>query len=380
MQYIIFYMANIFLKDPFKHQMDAVVACHNTDMDKFAYLMEMGTGKTLTALVDLFLLNQRDMVDYAVVLAPKSVYRNWMKEINTFISSDYDYKVNTWDPSLKDPYTKEHLGTDIFFLNALKYKLHIFLMNIEALSTPKGTKYLGHMMGRRSGEKTMMIVDESTTIKTHNAKRTKTLLKLSENIGYKGGNMANIIDFDDLKKDSGDLKNLQDSELQKLSSNIQKQLDYDIQIEELEETLKELKRERAILSEDTIPQQMQELGISDTTMADGSRVTIKEGFHCRIPKDKIEEAHTYLRENELGDIIKNQVVTSFGTGEDNMAGDLAGHIQDQYGITPDVKESVHPSTLKATLKKRHEEGLSDPDDLFGIFIRPETKITKGKKQ
>ena len=86
--------------------------------------------------------------------------------------------------------------------------------------------------------------------------------------------MANIIDFDDLKKDSGDLKNLQDSELQKLSSNIQKQLDYDIQIEELEETLKELKRERAILSEDTIPQQMQELGISDTTMADGSRVTM----------------------------------------------------------------------------------------------------------
>ncbi len=119
-------MANIFLKDPFKHQMDAVAACHNTDMDKFAYLMEMGTGKTLTALVDLVLLNQRDMVDYAVVLAPKSVYRNWMKEINTFLSGEFDYKVNTWDPSLVDPYTKEYLGTDAFFLKALKHKLHIF--------------------------------------------------------------------------------------------------------------------------------------------------------------------------------------------------------------------------------------------------------------
>ena len=151
-------------------------------------------------------------------------------------------------------------------------------------------------------------------------------------------------------------------------------------IEELEETIKEFKRERAIVSEETIPQQMQELGISDTTMADGSKITIKEGFHCRIPKDKIEEAHAYLRQEDLGDIIKNQVSTSFGTGEDNMAGDLAGYIQENYGITPDVKESVHPSTLKATLKKRHEEGLSDPDDLFGIFIRPETKITKGKKQ
>ena len=182
--------------------------------------------------------------------------------------------------------------------------------------------------------------------------------------------MAEVIDFEDLKKDSGDLKKLEDSELQKLSNNIQKLLDLDKTIEELEETIKEFKRERAIVSEETIPQQMQELGISDTTMADGSKITIKEGFHCRIPKDKIEEAHAYLRREDLGDIIKNQVSTSFGTGEDNMAGDLAGYIQENYGITPDVKESVHPSTLKATLKKRHEEGLSDPDDLFGIFIPP----------
>ena len=72
--------------------------------------------------------------------------------------------------------------------------------------------------------------------------------------------MAEVIDFEDLKKDSGDLKNLEDSELQKLSNNIQKQLDLDKTIEELEETIKEFKRERAILSEEIIPQQMQELG------------------------------------------------------------------------------------------------------------------------
>ena len=192
--------------------------------------------------------------------------------------------------------------------------------------------------------------------------------------------MAEVIDFEDLKKDSGDLKKLEDTELQKLSNNIQKLLDLDKTIEELEETIKEYKRERAIVSEETIPQQMQELGISDTTMADGSKITIKEGFHCRIPKDKIEEAHAYLRQEDLGDIIKNQVSTSFAGALQISAGDLAGYIQENYGITPDVKESVHPSTLKATLKKRHEEGLSDPDDLFGIYIRPETKITKGKKQ
>ena len=192
--------------------------------------------------------------------------------------------------------------------------------------------------------------------------------------------MANVIDFDDLKQDAGDLKNLQDDDLSGLSKLIQRQMQLDTMIEDMEQSTKELKKERDILSQETIPTKMQELGINETTMKDGSKITVKEGFHCRIPKDKIEEAHAYLRQEDLGDIIKNTVSTSFGTGEDNMAGDLAGYIQENYGITPDVKESVHPSTLKATLKKRHEEGLSDPDDLFGIFIRPETKITKGKKQ
>ena len=191
--------------------------------------------------------------------------------------------------------------------------------------------------------------------------------------------MANIIDFEDLKQDAGDLRNLQDDDLSGLSKLIQRQLDLDSEIENMEETMKEMKRERDLLSQETIPTKMQELGINETTMKDGSKVTVKEGFHCRIPKAREEEALQYLKQEGLGDIIKNQVSTSFGTGEDNMAGDLAGYIQQNYGITPDVKESVHPSTLKATLKKRHEEGLTDPDDLFGIFIRPETKITKGKK-
>ena len=191
--------------------------------------------------------------------------------------------------------------------------------------------------------------------------------------------MANIIDFEDLKQDAGDLRNLQDDDLSGLSKLIQRQLDLDSDIENMEETMKEMKRERDTLSCETIPTKMQELGINETTMKDGSKVTVKEGFHCRIPKAKEEEALQYLKDEGLGDIIKNQVSTSFGTGEDNMAGDLAGYIESNFGITPDVKKSVHPSTLKATLKKRHEEGLTDPDDLFGIFIRPETKITKGKK-
>jgi len=191
--------------------------------------------------------------------------------------------------------------------------------------------------------------------------------------------MANEISFEELKHDSGDLKKLDDSSLESLSVLIQKLLDKQIIVEEIELTLKEQKREVEILSSETIPLKMQEMGITSTQMEDGSKVSYKDEFFCRIPKDRAEDALNYLRDKGLGDIIKNQVSTSFGSGEDNMAGDLAGYIQQNYGVTPDVKESVHPSTLKASLKRRQEEGISDPEDLFGIFIRPITKVTKGKK-
>ena len=175
-------MANIFLKEPFQHQRDAVVSCHNTDMANYAYLMEMGTGKTITAIMDLSLLNNRNLVDNCVVLAPKSVYRNWYKEITEFISNDNNIKISTWDPSLKDPETKNNL---LDILRKQECKLHIFLMNIEAISSPKGVKFLEQYIKSQDKSMTMMIVDESTTIKTHNAKRTKNLIKIAKDIGYK---------------------------------------------------------------------------------------------------------------------------------------------------------------------------------------------------
>ena len=104
---------------------------------------------------------------------------------------------------------------------------------------------------------------------------------------------------------------------------------------------------------------MQELGINETTMKDGGKVTVKEGFHCRIPKAREEEALQYLKQEGLGDIIKNQVSTSFGTGEDNMAGDLAGYIESNFGITPDEKISA-PLDTEGDFEKASRRGINGP--------------------
>ena len=183
MQYIILCMANFFLKEPFHHQVKAKLTCHDTNINNFAYLMEMGTGKTITAIMDLMSLHHYEGVDNCVILAPKSVYRNWYKEITEFVAPDKTkYAISTWDPSLKDPVTKAKL-TDL--LQKSIVPLNIFLMNIESLSSPKGVKFLEKYLSVQDKKKTMMIVDESTVIKTHNAKRTKNLLKLSKDIAYK---------------------------------------------------------------------------------------------------------------------------------------------------------------------------------------------------
>ena len=183
MQYIILYMANFFLKEPFHHQVKAKLTCHDTNINNFAYVMEMGTGKTITAIMDLMSLHHYEDVDNCVILAPKSVYRNWYKEITEFVAPDKTkYGISTWDPSLKDPVTKAKL-TDL--LQKSIVPLNIFLMNIESLSSLKGVKFLEKYLSVQDKNKTMMIVDESTVIKTHNAKRTKNLLKLSKDVAYK---------------------------------------------------------------------------------------------------------------------------------------------------------------------------------------------------
>lgn len=166
-------------------------------------------------------------------------------------------------------------------------------------------------------------------------------------------------------------------DLSDVSAKIKELLSFETEIEQLEDTLKNKKSQKDKLSGDIIPTLMQEMGLKSAEMEDGSKVDITEAFHCRIPKPRTEEAYEYLRDNNLGDLIKNQVSMSFGKGEDSDADQLKTYIEGM-GFIPEAKSSVHPGTLKATLKRRHEDGISDPQDLFEIFIRQNTTITNSK--
>ena len=148
---------------------------------------------------------------------------------------------------------------------------------------------------------------------------------------------------------------------------------YEDQIGNLEKDLKSVKEQADKISSEVIPNLLAEQGLSSLKLADGSSVDVRKSYNCTIKKDQMELAYNWLRENGLGDIIKNEVAVQFGKGEDNKAEQLLS-LAEQEGYEPTQKQKVEPMTLKALFRERVEAGLDMPSQLFNIFIKDQTKI------
>ena len=176
-----------------------------------------------------------------------------------------------------------------------------------------------------------------------------------------------------------DVANIDQTGLESVAELLREQLRLESAIESAEEQLKGYKEHLRKLSSEVIPGKMAELGMTSTTMYDGSKVDVVEDIYVSIPKDpqKSSACYEWLEDNGLGDIIKNNVGMSFGKGEGKEAKLLENTIKD-LGFIPEVKVSVHPSTLKATVRQLVKDGKSVPDNIFSLFIGQKTKITKKK--
>ena len=118
-----------------------------------------------------------------------------------------------------------------------------------------------------------------------------------------------------------DVANIDQDSLESVSGLLQQQLKMETEIEIVEIELQNKKEQLKKLSEEIIPAKMTELGMSSTTMVDGSKVDVVENIYVSIPKDpdKSKACYSWLEDNGLGDIIKNQVGMSFGKGENQEA-------------------------------------------------------------
>jgi len=149
------------------------------------------------------------------------------------------------------------------------------------------------------------------------------------------------------------------------------------EIANLEQQLKDKKAEADDISSRVIPELLAEQGLSEIKLADGSKVSVKKEFRCTLPKDEVkrEQAYEWLRNEKLGDIIKNNIFVTFGKGEDDKAKQLLD-LAAANGYEPQQKSDVAWMTLTALFRERIEAGLDMPSDVFNTWIKDKTKITR----
>ena len=163
--------------------------------------------------------------------------------------------------------------------------------------------------------------------------------------------------------------------LKSLANQVKILRELEDQVKNEEELLKDKKRDIEKISGEIIPTLLSEMGLSSLKLADGSAVEVKPYYAANISIKNREAAYNWLRENGLGDIIKNDVTVSFGRNEDNKAAEYANLAKSQ-GFQPTQKLKVEPMTLKALVRERIEKGVEMPMDIFNVFVGNRTKLTR----
>jgi SNF2 family DNA or RNA helicase len=165
-----------FKTKPYAHQLTALEKSWNKE--NYAYFMEMGTGKTKVLIDNVAMLYDKGKIDGALIIAPKGVVKTWYEQELPIHLPDHIENVSVlWQPNITK--TQQEKLESLFEIESA---LHILVMNVEALSTEKGVKFATKFI---NSHKAMMAIDESTTIKTPTARRTKNIIKIGINAKYK---------------------------------------------------------------------------------------------------------------------------------------------------------------------------------------------------
>ena len=153
--------------------------------------------------------------------------------------------------------------------------------------------------------------------------------------------------------------------------------DTEDEIAKADEFIKQRKAALLKMTDEDLPAVLEELGVKSFVLEDGSKVSVQPLYGASIPAPRKEEAFEWLREHGYDDLIKNNVICSFGRGEDEKAAEFAQAARER-GLSPEQKQDVHAQTLKAWVRERVENGDAFPMDLFGAFVGQRATIKKGK--
>lgn len=144
------------------------------------------------------------------------------------------------------------------------------------------------------------------------------------------------------------------------------------------------------IEQQDFPELLREVGLSKMELEDGTKLELLDDIQCGISEDRKPRAFDWLRRYSFDGLIKTQVVLAFDRDEMKQRDKLL-KLLEKAKFQPEMKQSVHPATLKSFLKEQRSKPILDTDtveqkaakqppvDVFGIHPFSKVKLTAAKE-
>ena len=136
----------------------------------------------------------------------------------------------------------------------------------------------------------------------------------------------------------------------------------------IEEQLKKAKAELRKVQEHDLPEAMLACNMETFVTSDGLKVSVKETLYASIAAKNKVEAGKWLIANELGALVKEDVVIGFDGGDHEAVQELLDKLTLIGTKNVSTSESMNTASIKAAIKELLADGKEVPLELFGAYF------------
>lgn len=166
-------------------------------------------------------------------------------------------------------------------------------------------------------------------------------------------------------------------QLKAISDLAARQIELEDEVAELEARLKEKKKDLDKVMMVDLPDAMAAAGCQAFVTSNGNGITVKKDISASVSEAKRAEVCAWLRANNFGDLVSEDVTVSFGKGREKDALELVEDLAAR-NLIPVRKTSVNTASLKALIREQMAAGVDMPLDLLGAHEWKKAQIARPK--
>jgi len=168
-----------------------------------------------------------------------------------------------------------------------------------------------------------------------------------------------------------------DDQMSRLATMIKELYDAELEVLRCEKALKDAKKTHTLISEKTIPNHMESIGLAEFKTKSGTKIKVESKVSAKPSKDNMPRVIEWLIKNKHEGLIKRTLSMLFGVKEKERADKVKAQLmKDRLPVRETMK--VETSTLSAWVRKWLEEGNDLPMKMFGVYDKRVAKIVEGK--